>query len=90
MKSCFFIENCKNVKIDISKSKIKNVIMSKVEKVQLYLKDCVSGVEIMNSKNVELKVLGWCPSIAVDASQAVAIILNGDNKGTDVVSSKTS
>jgi hypothetical protein len=86
MKSCFFIENCKNVKIDISKSKI----MSKVEKVQLYLKDCVSGVEIMNSKNVELKVLGWCPSIAVDASQAVAIILNGDNKGTDVVSSKTS
>lgn len=89
MKSCFFIENCKNTRVEISKSKIKNVIVSRCEKLQLILKDCISGVEIMNSKNVDLHVLGWCPSIAVDASQAVAIVLNGDNKNTDIVSSKT-
>jgi hypothetical protein len=68
MKSSFIIENCKNVRIDITKSKIKNVIISKVEKLTIVLKDCVSGVELMNSKNVDLQVLGWCPSIAVDAS----------------------
>ena len=89
MKSSFIIENCKNVTVEITKSKIKNVIISKVEKLIIVLKDCVSGVEIMNSKHVDLKVLGWCPSIAVDASQAVTIVLNGENKNTDIVSSKS-
>lgn len=33
---------------------------------------------------------GWCPSISIDGSTAVTIILSNDNKNTDIVSSKTS
>lgn len=90
MKNSFFVENCKNINLSIVKSKIKSIIISKCDKLKILVKDCVSGVEIMGAKNVELKVLGWCPSISVDSSQDVRIILHGENKNTDILSCKTS
>lgn len=90
MKNSFFIENSKNIGLQIPKSKIKSVMISKCNQVKVLVKDCVSGIEIMGCKNVEIKVLGWCPSISVDSSQDVRVILNGDNKNTDILSCKSS
>lgn len=55
---------------------MKALRLTKSEKATIEVKDCVSGVEIMSCKSVELKVLGWCPSINVDSCQDVRIILN--------------
>lgn len=44
MKNTIFIENSKKIQVNISKSKVKNVMVSKVEGLVLLLKDCVSGV----------------------------------------------
>jgi hypothetical protein len=90
MQNGFMVENCKNISLNIDKSKIKSVMISKSDKLKVVVKDCVSGVEIMGSKNIELRVLGWCPSISVDGSQDIRIILNGENKNTDVLSCKSS
>lgn len=64
--------------------------MSKCEKVVLKIKSCVSGVEIVGSKDVTVIVGEKTPSISVDTSQIVKIILNEQNLDCDVVSSKAS
>lgn len=76
MNNNFFIEGCKNVKIDLSQNKMKALRLSKIEKATIEVKDCVSGVEIMSSKGVELRVLGWCPSINIDSCTDMKVILN--------------
>ena len=50
--------------------------------------NCISGVEIMNSDNIKVQIVEKVPSISVDKSNKVSIILNGDHKECDIVSSK--
>lgn len=42
----------------------------------------------MNSKSVNLRILGFSPSISIDKSEKIYVVLNGQNKNTDIVSSK--
>ena len=43
----------------------------------LYIRDCVSGIEVMNSKGIEVRILNTCPSVSVDKSESIHVILNG-------------
>lgn len=44
----------------------------------------------MNSKSVNLRILGVSPSVSIDKSEKIYIVLNGQNKNTDILSSKVS
>ena len=90
MKSAFFVENCSKCTIKIDKSKIKSVVLSRSENIELVVRDCISGVEIMNSKAVNLRILGAAPSVSIDKSEKVHVVLNGENKATEILSSKVS
>ena len=63
--------------IKIDKGKIKNVMVNKAEDLTLIVRDCVSGVEIMNSRNVRVHILGMSPSISIDKSDEIHVVLNG-------------
>ena len=44
----------------------------------------------MNSKAVNLRILGAAPSVSIDKSEKVHVVLNGENKATEILSSKVS
>ena len=50
----------------------------------------MSGLELMNSKNLTLVVREKTPSISVDKSERVNLLLNDHNIDTDIVSCKAS
>ena len=54
------------------------------------MKSCISGVEVVNCKNVKIYVHEKTPSISADTSESVNIVLSEDNLQCDIVSSKTS
>lgn len=64
--------------------------MNKCENITLQIKSCVSGLEIMNCKNVTVIVKEKTPSISVDKTERAKIIINDSNLETDIVSCKAS
>ena len=89
MMTGIFFENCCKTHLKID-AKFKSIVVNKCEDVVLEMKSCVSGVEVINCKNVRVYVHEKAPSISADASEGVAIILNENHLDCDVVSSKTS
>jgi hypothetical protein len=57
-------------------SKFKSIAITKCEKIIVKIKNCVSGVEIIGCKDVTVIVSERTPSISVDTSQVVKVILN--------------
>ena len=89
MKHGIFFENSKKTHLKVT-AKFKSIVISRCEDVILEMKSCISGVEVINCKNVRIYVHDRTPSISADTSESVNIILNENNLECDIVSSKTS
>jgi adenylyl cyclase-associated protein len=75
MKHGIFIENCKDCTINILE-KFKSLQMNNCANIVLVVDSCVSGVEVMNGDNLEIRVKGHSPSVSIDKCQKVRVILN--------------
>lgn len=71
-------------------AKCKSIVISHCDNIEVQMTSCVSGVEIINSKNVKVHVREKTPSISADTSESVNIVLNEEHLECDIVSSKTS
>lgn len=89
MKHGVFVENCADCVV-IIEDKFKSIQMNKSKNVTIVVRNCISGVEIMNCENVNIHIKGIVPSISIDKCQKVRIVLNEQNLGVDIVSSKVS
>lgn len=57
----------------------------------LTVKSCVSGVEVMNSKGLQVVIKEKTPSVSVDKCEKVSLVLNEASVAeTDIVSCKAS
>ncbi len=75
MKHGVFLENSKGINLKIE-PKFKSIVVNKCTDVTLFVNTCVSGVEIVNSSNVNLVVHERTPSISIDSSHTVKITIN--------------
>jgi adenylyl cyclase-associated protein len=89
MKQGIFIENCKDCVISIL-DKFKSLQMNNCSNATLVVGSCVSGVEVMNGENLEIRVKGHSPSVSIDNCKRVRLVLNEDFLNTDIVTSKIS
>jgi len=56
--------------------KFKSIVVSKCQAVIIEVKSCISGVEVVGCKDVSIFVHEKTPSISIDNSQTVRLVLN--------------
>jgi hypothetical protein len=84
-----FFENSRRTHLKVV-PKFKSVVISRCEEVILEMGSCVSGIEIVHCKGVRVYVHDKTPSVTVDSSEGVSLVLNEQNLECDIVSSKAS
>ena len=52
------------------------MVINRCQDVVIEVQSCISGIEIVHSKNVRVFVHQKTPSISTDASEGVRIVLN--------------
>lgn len=67
MKNGIFIEHCHGCLINIE-GRFKSLQMNICSDVTLIVNSCLSGVEVMNCKNLKVIMKGKIPSISIDKS----------------------
>ncbi|SBT01094.1 cyclase-associated protein, putative [Plasmodium malariae] len=73
------IFNCENSTIVIENEKFKSLQIQKCVKCNAVLKNLISSIEIIHSKNIKIQILGKCSSLSVDKSVGVQIYLSKEN-----------
>ena len=89
MKHGIFVENCHETVIFIE-GKFKSLQMNKCVGLTLVTQSCISGIEVMNCEDITMVVKGHSPSVTIDKCEKARLILNEDNLGCDIVTSKVS
>jgi len=85
-----YIYKCENATIDI-KGKCKAVVVDTCTKTNVLCDTCISCIEIVNGKRMQVQVRGLCPSIAIDKTDGCLTYLSKDSASvTTFVTSKSS
>lgn len=89
LKQVAYIFNCNNSTLQI-KGKINSIIIDNCKKLGLVFENVVGIVEIINSKAIQLQVLGNVPTISINKTEGCQVYLSKDAINCDIVSAKSS
>ncbi|CAL8364026.1 unnamed protein product [Arctogadus glacialis] len=89
LKQVVYIFDCNNSTIQV-KGKINSIIVDSCKKLGLVFENAVGIVEIINSKSVQLQVLGNVPTISINKTEGCQVYLSKDSISCDIVSAKSS
>ncbi|KAG7499942.1 hypothetical protein JOB18_003350 [Solea senegalensis] len=89
LKQVVYAFNCNNSTLQI-KGKINSIIIDNCKKVGLVFENVVGIVEVINSKSVQLQVLGTVPTISINKTEGCQVYLSKDSLSCDIVSAKSS
>ncbi|KAG8442344.1 hypothetical protein GDO86_011226 [Hymenochirus boettgeri] len=89
LKQVAYIFQCKKTTIQI-KGKINSIIIDNCTKLGLVFDDVVGIVEVINSKNIEIQVIGKVPTISVNKTDGCHIYLSENSIDCEIVSAKSS
>ncbi|TKS88415.1 Adenylyl cyclase-associated protein 2 [Collichthys lucidus] len=89
LKQVAYIFNCNNSTLQI-KGKINSIIIDNCRKLGLVFENVVGIVEIINSKAIQLQVLGNVPTISINKTEGCQVYLSKDSINCDIVSAKSS
>ncbi|XP_017275046.1 adenylyl cyclase-associated protein 2 [Kryptolebias marmoratus] len=89
LKQVVYVFSCNNSTLQV-KGKINSIIIDNCKKLGLVFENAVGIVEIINSKAIQLQVLGTVPTISVNKTEGCQIYLSKDALSCDVVSAKSS
>uniref|UniRef100_A0A8C5B8C7 Cyclase associated actin cytoskeleton regulatory protein 2 n=1 Tax=Gadus morhua TaxID=8049 RepID=A0A8C5B8C7_GADMO len=89
LKQVVYIFDCNNSTIQV-KGKINSIIVDNCKKLGLVFENAVGIVEIINSKSVQLQVLGNVPTISINKTEGCQVYLSKDSISCDIVSAKSS
>ncbi|XP_037549355.1 adenylyl cyclase-associated protein 2 [Nematolebias whitei] len=89
LKQVVYVFSCNNSTLQI-KGKINSIIIDNCKKLGLVFENAVGIVEIINSKAIQLQVLGTVPTISVNKTEGCQIYLSKDALSCDIVSAKSS
>ncbi|XP_040044067.2 adenylyl cyclase-associated protein 2 [Gasterosteus aculeatus] len=89
LKQVVYVFGCNNSTLQI-KGKINSIIIDNCKKLGLVFENVVGIVEIINSKGIQLQVLGTVPTISINTTEGCQVYLSKDSLHCDIVSAKSS
>uniref|UniRef100_A0A665TZP7 Adenylyl cyclase-associated protein n=1 Tax=Echeneis naucrates TaxID=173247 RepID=A0A665TZP7_ECHNA len=89
LKQVVYVFSCNNSTVQI-KGKINSIIIDNCKKLGLVFENVVGIVEIINSKAIQLQVLGKVPTISINKTEGCQVYLSKDSLSCDIVSAKSS
>mmetsp|Transcript_799 Transcript_799/g.1168 ORF Transcript_799/g.1168 Transcript_799/m.1168 type:complete len:472 (-) Transcript_799:19-1434(-) len=88
-KHSAYIYGCIDAIIDIQ-GKGKNIVIDNCKKTKIFMDECISSVEVVNCKSIQLQVRGKVPTIAIDKTDGFLCYLSSSALGTVFSTSKSS
>ncbi|KAM9738172.1 LOW QUALITY PROTEIN: adenylyl cyclase-associated protein 2 [Menidia menidia] len=89
LRQVVYVFNCRNSTLQI-RGKINSIIVDNCTKLGLVFENAVGIVEVINSKAVQLQVLGSVPTISINKTEGCQVYLSKDALSCDIVSAKSS
>ncbi|XP_053102667.1 adenylyl cyclase-associated protein 2 isoform X2 [Hemicordylus capensis] len=89
LKQVAYIFKCSKSTLQI-KGKINSVILDNCRKFGLVFDNVVGIVEVINSKDIQIQVLGKVPTISVNKTEGCHIYLSEESLDCEIVSAKSS
>ncbi|KAG8571858.1 hypothetical protein GDO81_011807 [Engystomops pustulosus] len=89
LKQVAYIFKCKNTTLQI-KGKINSIIIDNCAKLGLVFDDVVGIVEVINSKDVQIQVIGKVPTISINKTDGCHVYLSESSIDCEIVSAKSS
>lgn len=89
LKQTVYIYQCKECTITV-KGKINSIIVDSCNRVGLLFDDVLSTVEFINSKSVQMQVLGRVPTVSIEKTDGCQVYLSRNSLNSEIVSSKSS
>ncbi|KAF9116342.1 hypothetical protein BGX27_003335 [Mortierella sp. AM989] len=84
-----YIYACKNSTIQI-KGKVTMVAMDSCAKTGLCVESLISSLDLVNSKSVQVQILGKAPTVSLDKTDSCMIYLSKDCLDVEILTSKCS
>ncbi|XP_051992500.1 adenylyl cyclase-associated protein 2-like [Xyrauchen texanus] len=89
LKQVVYIFGCSSSTLQI-KGKVNSIIVDNCKKLGLVFDNVVGIAEIINSKDVQLQVLGKVPTISINKTEGCHVYLSKDSLDCEIVSAKSS
>ncbi|XP_077362202.1 adenylyl cyclase-associated protein 2 isoform X1 [Festucalex cinctus] len=89
LRQVVYVFACNDVTLCV-KGKLNSIIVDNCKKLGLVFDNVVGIVEIINSKAVQLQVLGTVPTISINKTEGCQLYLSRQSLSCDVVSAKSS
>ncbi|XP_062291297.1 adenylyl cyclase-associated protein 2 [Scomber scombrus] len=89
LKQVVYIFGCNNSTVQV-KGKINSIIIDNCKKLGLVFENVVGIVEVINSKAIQLQVLGTVPTMSINKTEGCQVYLSKDALNCDIISAKSS
>ncbi|XP_048356576.1 adenylyl cyclase-associated protein 1 [Sphaerodactylus townsendi] len=89
LKQVAYVYKCVNSTLHI-KGKINSITLDNCKKMGLVFDDVVGIVEIINSRDVQVQVLGKVPTISINKTDGCHVYLSKNSLACEIVSAKSS
>lgn len=89
LKQVVYVFSCNNSTIQI-KGKVNSIIVDNCKKLGLVFENVVGILEVINSKDIQLQVLGKVPTMSINKTEGCHIYLSKESLNCEIVSAKSS
>lgn len=89
LKQVAYVYKCMNSTLHI-KGKINSITLDNCKKLGLVFDDVVGIVEIINSRDIQVQVLGKVPTISINKTDGCHVYLSKNSLDCEIVSAKSS
>uniref|UniRef100_A0A8C1QW81 Adenylyl cyclase-associated protein n=1 Tax=Cyprinus carpio TaxID=7962 RepID=A0A8C1QW81_CYPCA len=89
LRQVVYVFSCSNSTLQI-KGKVNSIIMDNCKKLGLVFDSVVGIVEIINSRDIQLQVMGKVPTISINKTEGCHVYLSKDSLDCEIVSAKSS
>ncbi|PNI62742.1 CAP2 isoform 7 [Pan troglodytes] len=89
LKQVAYIFKCEKSTLQI-KGKVNSIIIDNCKKLGLVFDNVVGIVEVINSQDIQIQVMGRVPTISINKTEGCHIYLSGDALDCEIVSAKSS
>uniref|UniRef100_UPI00398EE888 adenylyl cyclase-associated protein 2 isoform X1 n=2 Tax=Pristiophorus japonicus TaxID=55135 RepID=UPI00398EE888 len=89
LKHVAYVYKCNNSTLKIQ-GKINSITVDSCKKLGLVFDNVVGIVEVINSRDVEVQVMGKVPTISINKTEGCHIYLSEESLGCEIISAKSS
>lgn len=89
MNNVIYMFRCQDSTL-VVKGKVNSIFMDSCRKSSVVFDSVVSCIEFVNCQNVQMQVLGKCPTISIDKTDGCQMYLSQDSLDVALISSKSS